>query len=279
LGPRVRRPALRGSAARAPASSRPMLPAAAAAAAGGVCSSARGFGMARSRCNSCCCVLPREYNTHLRASQKPDKAQAQAPLDDAYKNANPGDTATTKGILDDAVVQSFEDAGFGEDHRLSNLKLFLGALACIFALVAQVSLVFRAANGGGTNMTSCCSRTCIVRVSRLLGVRLCSGLRSDGGGMHYSFGRHRWRRCHSQRVGRYFSFAVCSTSSCPSRSSSSPPFTNRLASLRALLPTLACLLAAQPALQLFAPASFARSARHCDVASPKPVCSSKRRAR
>ena len=47
-------------------------------------------------------------------------------------------TATTKGILDDAVVQSFEDAGFAEDHRLSNLKLLLGALACAFALVAQV---------------------------------------------------------------------------------------------------------------------------------------------
>jgi len=58
-------------------------------------------------------------------------------MDDGYKNANPGDTATTKGILDDAVVQSFEDAGFAEDHRLSNLKLFLGALACAFALVAQ----------------------------------------------------------------------------------------------------------------------------------------------
>jgi hypothetical protein len=70
--------------------------------------------------------------------QKPEKAPATAPLDDAYKNANPGDTATTKGILDDAVVQSFEDAGFGEDHRLSNLKLFLGALACAFALIAQV---------------------------------------------------------------------------------------------------------------------------------------------
>ena len=56
------------------------------------------------------------------------------------KNANPGDTATTKGILDDAVVQSFEDAGFAEDHRLSNLKLFLGALACTFALIAQVCL-------------------------------------------------------------------------------------------------------------------------------------------
>ena len=27
--------------------------------------------------------------------------------DDGYKNANPGDTATTKGILDDAVVQEF----------------------------------------------------------------------------------------------------------------------------------------------------------------------------
>jgi len=49
-------------------------------------------------------------------------------------------TATTKGILDDAVVQSFEDAGFSEDHRLSNLKLFLGALACAFALLAQVPL-------------------------------------------------------------------------------------------------------------------------------------------
>jgi hypothetical protein len=47
-------------------------------------------------------------------------------------------TATTKGILDDAVVQSFEDAGFAEDHRLSNLKLLLGALACAFALIAQV---------------------------------------------------------------------------------------------------------------------------------------------
>ena len=56
------------------------------------------------------------------------------------KNANPGDTATTKGILDDAVVQSFEDAGFAEDRRLSNLKLFLGALACTFTLIAQVCL-------------------------------------------------------------------------------------------------------------------------------------------
>jgi len=36
------------------------------------------------------------------------------------------------------VVQSFEDAGFAEDHTLSNLKLFLGALACAFALIAQV---------------------------------------------------------------------------------------------------------------------------------------------
>jgi hypothetical protein len=72
--------------------------------------------------------------------QKAEKAAAVVVLDDGYKNANPGDTATTKGILDDAVVQSFEDAGFAEDHRLSNLKLFLGALACAFALVAQVSL-------------------------------------------------------------------------------------------------------------------------------------------
>jgi len=63
--------------------------------------------------------------------------KAAAPVDDLYKNANPGDTATTKGILDDSVVQSFEDAGFAEDHRLSNLKLLLGALACAFALVAQ----------------------------------------------------------------------------------------------------------------------------------------------
>ena len=67
--------------------------------------------------------------------QKAEKAAA--PVDDLYKNANPGDTATTKGILDDSVVQSFEDAGFAEDHRLSNLKLLLGALACAFALVAQ----------------------------------------------------------------------------------------------------------------------------------------------
>lgn len=70
-------------------------------------------------------------------AKKAEKAAAVVVLDDGYKNANPGDTATTKGILDDAVVQSFEDAGFAEDHRLSNLKLFLGALACAFALVAQ----------------------------------------------------------------------------------------------------------------------------------------------
>jgi len=70
------------------------------------------------------------------SSKKVDKAPPAVP-DDMYKNANPGDTATTKGILDDAVVQSFEDAGFAEDHRLSNLKLLLGALACAFALIAQ----------------------------------------------------------------------------------------------------------------------------------------------
>lgn len=40
------------------------------------------------------------------------------------------------------VLQSFEDAGFAEDHRLSNLKLFLGALACTFALVAQVPYTY-----------------------------------------------------------------------------------------------------------------------------------------
>ena len=34
-------------------------------------------------------------------------------------------------------LQSFEDAGFGEDHFLSNVKLSMGALACIFALIAQ----------------------------------------------------------------------------------------------------------------------------------------------
>ena len=91
----------------------------------------------------------------------------------ADKSANPGDTATTKGLLDDAVVQvavslddiplplphqhmippphhsslptahtdssvqAFEDQGFPEDHRLSNLKLALGFIACVLALVAQ----------------------------------------------------------------------------------------------------------------------------------------------
>eukprot|EP00802_Teleaulax_amphioxeia_P020288 Tamp_20564.p1 GENE.Tamp_20564~~Tamp_20564.p1 ORF type:complete len:234 (+),score=63.39 Tamp_20564:43-702(+) len=71
------------------------------------------------------------------AAKKAEKVAAEKIPDDAQKNANPGDTATTKGILDDAVVQSFEDAGFAEDHTLSNLKLFLGALACAFALIAQ----------------------------------------------------------------------------------------------------------------------------------------------
>jgi hypothetical protein len=87
-----------------------------------------------------------------------------APAPRAVKSANPGDTATTKGLLDDAVVQvgsahpspqagkipfaltngtarqisqAFEDQGFPEDHRLSNIKLLLGFVACVLALVAQ----------------------------------------------------------------------------------------------------------------------------------------------
>jgi signal peptidase complex subunit 2 len=35
------------------------------------------------------------------------------------------------------LPQAFEDAGFGEDHNLSNLKLALGTIACALALVAQ----------------------------------------------------------------------------------------------------------------------------------------------
>ena len=79
-------------------------------------------------------------NIQELGEQKVEKAAPEKIPDEMQKNANPGDTATTKGILDDAVVQSFEDAGFAEDHRLSNLKLFLGALACTFALIAQVCL-------------------------------------------------------------------------------------------------------------------------------------------
>jgi signal peptidase complex subunit 2 len=34
-------------------------------------------------------------------------------------------------------MQAFEDQGFPEDHRLSNIKLALGTIACLLALVAQ----------------------------------------------------------------------------------------------------------------------------------------------
>mmetsp|Transcript_47843 Transcript_47843/g.95763 ORF Transcript_47843/g.95763 Transcript_47843/m.95763 type:complete len:220 (-) Transcript_47843:77-736(-) len=72
-----------------------------------------------------------------KAKAKPNENAAAPAQDYTYKSANPGDTASTKGLLDDGVVQAFEDAGFGEDHKMSNFKLVLGTIACILALVAQ----------------------------------------------------------------------------------------------------------------------------------------------
>ncbi|KAK9844125.1 hypothetical protein WJX81_005216 [Elliptochloris bilobata] len=48
-----------------------------------------------------------------------------------------GDTASLKRALDDCVVQVVTDGGYEEDHFVSNVKIALGTVTCLLALVAQ----------------------------------------------------------------------------------------------------------------------------------------------
>jgi hypothetical protein len=54
---------------------------------------------------------------------------------------NPGDFNAVKQILDDSAVDGLEEAGFLADYFLSNIKLLLMIIACIFGCFGQFAKI------------------------------------------------------------------------------------------------------------------------------------------
>lgn len=74
---------------------------------------------------------PRKPPKSIRASLEPAQADAEP------QQINLLDSAAVKRELDEATVRAAKEAGFQEDHYVSNVKISLGLITCCIALIAQ----------------------------------------------------------------------------------------------------------------------------------------------